>query len=292
MTPPSPAAQQNLRDTGLKAVGKVPRGSHFCIFYETKQDLLDILVPYFKTGVENNELCLYYSGAYEFNTIAEAKRRLSKELPEIDELVRCGKAEILERADWFETNGNINIPRTLDRFQKKLDYTLRHGFSGLRFHGSSAWLKGGVGRGRFRDYEQKLDLLLANQPAICVCTFPLFLTGAEQILDAARTHQFALTVRHGKWKKVEIRDSYDARREGWKGKLQQLTFRQREVLQLLAEENTTKAIANVLGISVKTVEAHRLQLMRRLRIDNVPGLVRFAVGTGLVSAEPETAADA
>jgi DNA-binding CsgD family transcriptional regulator len=286
MTPPSAATQQNLRDTGLKAVGKVPWGSHFCIFYETKQDLLDILVPYFKTGVENNELCVCYGGAYEFNTIAEAKRRLSKKLPEIDELVRCGKAEILERADWFETNGNINIPRTLDRFQKKLDYALRCGFSGLRFHGSPAWLKGGVGEGRFRDYEQKLDLLLANQPAICACTFPLFLTGAEQVLDAARTHQFALTVRREKWKKVEIRDSHDARREVLTGKLQQLTFRQREVLQMLAEEKNTKEIAEFLGISVKTVEAHRLQLMRRLRIDNVPGLVRFAIGTGLVSAEP------
>jgi DNA-binding CsgD family transcriptional regulator len=41
----------------------------------------------------------------------------------------------------------------------------------------------------------------------------------------------------------------------------------------------------MLGISVKTVEAHRLQLMRRLKIDNVPGLVRFAIRTGLVSAE-------
>jgi DNA-binding CsgD family transcriptional regulator len=274
-----------MRDTGLPGVGKVPWGSHFCIFYETKNDLLDILVPYFKTGVENNELCVCYGGAYEFNTIAEAKRRLSKKLPEINELVRSGKAEILERTDWFAGNGNINIPKTVDRFQKKLDYALRRGFTGLRFHGSSAWLKAGSGEGRFRDYEQKLDLLLANQPAICACTFPLFLTGAEQILDAARTHQFALTVRHGKWKKVEIRDSHDARREAWKGKLQQLTFRQREILQLIAEGKNTKQIAGLLGISVKTVEAHRLQLMRRLKIHNVPDLVRFAIRTGLVSAE-------
>ena len=43
---------QKLRDTGLKAVGEVPWGTHFSIFYETKQDLLDILVPYFRAGVE------------------------------------------------------------------------------------------------------------------------------------------------------------------------------------------------------------------------------------------------
>jgi len=283
---------QELRDTGLEAVGKVPWGAHFGIFYETKQDLLDILVPYFRAGVESNELCVCYGGSYEFHTIPEAKRRLSKELPGLDDLIECGKVEILARKDWFGVAGNISIHKTLDRFQKKLDYALQRGFSGLRFHGSSPWLKLRVGENGFRDYEQKLDLLLADQPAICVCTFPLFLTGADQILDAARTHQFALTVRHEKWKKVKICDMADARRQAWKGKLQQLTFRQREVLQLLAEEKNAKEIASIMEISGKTVESHRLQLMRRLKIDNLPGLVRFAVATGLVSAEPSAEAAA
>jgi len=283
---------QKPRDTGLKAVGEVPWGTHFSIFYETKQDLLDILVPYFRAGVESNELCVCYGGSYEFHTISEAKRRLSKKLPELDELLECGKVEILARKDWFGVAGNISIHKTFDRFQKKLDYALKRGFSGLRFHGSSPWLKLSLGESGFRDYEQKLDAILANRPAICVCTFPLFLTGAEQILDAARTHQFALTVRHGKWKKVKICDMADAGKEAWKGKLQQLTFRQREVLQLLAEEKNTKEIASIMGISIKTVESHRLQLMRRLGIDNVPGLVRFAIATGLVSAEPSAEAAA
>jgi hypothetical protein len=39
---------QELRNTGLEAVGEVHWGTHFCIFYETKKDLLDILVPYFR----------------------------------------------------------------------------------------------------------------------------------------------------------------------------------------------------------------------------------------------------
>jgi DNA-binding CsgD family transcriptional regulator len=68
-------------------------------------------------------------------------------------------------------------------------------------------------------------------------------------------------------------------------KLEQLTFRQREILQLVAGGQTTRQIAGLLGISIKTVEAHRLRLMRRLEVDNIPGLVRFAIRTGLVSSE-------
>lgn len=80
-------------------------------------------------------------------------------------------------------------------------------------------------------------------------------------------------------------DSYVERVGAPFSPLEQLTPRQREILQLVAEGKNTKEIAHLLGISVKTVEAHRLQLMARLSIHDLPGLVRYAVRSGLVSAE-------
>ncbi|HXF67691.1 MAG TPA: response regulator transcription factor [Burkholderiales bacterium] len=64
-----------------------------------------------------------------------------------------------------------------------------------------------------------------------------------------------------------------------------LTARQREILQLIAEGASTKDIARRLELSVKTVESHRAQLMERLGIHDVAGLVRFAIRHGLVSPE-------
>jgi len=64
-----------------------------------------------------------------------------------------------------------------------------------------------------------------------------------------------------------------------------LTPRQREILQLIAEGKSTKEIAAVLGVSVKTVETHRTQLMNRLDIHDIAGLVRYAIRTGLVTAD-------
>jgi DNA-binding NarL/FixJ family response regulator len=63
---------------------------------------------------------------------------------------------------------------------------------------------------------------------------------------------------------------------------ERLTPRQREVLQLIAEGKTTKGIAQVLSISVKTVETHRSQLMEELGIHDIAGLVRYAIRVGLV----------
>ncbi len=68
--------------------------------------------------------------------------------------------------------------------------------------------------------------------------------------------------------------------------LEQLTPRQREILQLIAEGHTTKMIAQRLGLSVKTVETHRVQMMERLDIHEIAGLVRYAIRMGVVLPDP------
>jgi DNA-binding NarL/FixJ family response regulator len=64
-----------------------------------------------------------------------------------------------------------------------------------------------------------------------------------------------------------------------------LTIRQREILQLIAEGSSTKEIAEQLHLSTKTVETHRAQLMKRLDIYEIAGLVRYAIRVGLVTSE-------
>jgi DNA-binding NarL/FixJ family response regulator len=68
-------------------------------------------------------------------------------------------------------------------------------------------------------------------------------------------------------------------------RLASLTPRQREILQLVAEGKSTKEIASILDVSVKTVETHRAQLMERLDIHDVAGLVRYAIRAGIVTAD-------
>jgi DNA-binding NarL/FixJ family response regulator len=69
------------------------------------------------------------------------------------------------------------------------------------------------------------------------------------------------------------------------GPLEGLTRRQCEILQLIAEGHSTKEIAGLLSLGVKTVETHRSRLMDRLDIHDVAGLVRFAIRAGLVTPE-------
>lgn len=65
--------RKNTRDSGIDIIGDVPWGTHFCHFYQTREDLIDILVPYFKAGLENNEFCVWVaSQALEIEEAREA----------------------------------------------------------------------------------------------------------------------------------------------------------------------------------------------------------------------------
>ena len=80
-------------------------------------------------------------------------------------------------------------------------------------------------------------------------------------------------------------DVYLSRAAEQMNSLEQLTPRQREILQLIAEGHSSKQIAQLLNASVKTIESHRASLMERLDIHDVAGLVRYAIRYGLVSPE-------
>jgi DNA-binding NarL/FixJ family response regulator len=65
---------------------------------------------------------------------------------------------------------------------------------------------------------------------------------------------------------------------------QRLTTREREIVQLVAEGKSNKEVADALGISIRTVEAHRASLLRKLKLDSVASLVRYAIRNKLIAA--------
>jgi DNA-binding NarL/FixJ family response regulator len=80
-------------------------------------------------------------------------------------------------------------------------------------------------------------------------------------------------------------DDYLMRTTGTNSPTDQLTKRQREILQLIAKGYTSKEMAQMLNLSPKTIETHRTQLMKQLDIHDVAGLVRYAIRVGLVTLD-------
>lgn len=107
---------------------------------------------------------------------------------------------------------------------------------------------------------------------------------ADELIEAIYTVFKGDTYLSEQLPQAEI-EEYVRRGESIPSMLDQLTPREREVLQLVAEGNTNRQIAVMLTISVKTVEKHRYNLMDKLNIRDVAGLVRFAIENNVISTE-------
>jgi len=221
-----------LRRSGLSVLGDVPWGTHFCHFYETKEDLLDILIPYFKTGLESSEFCMWVVA--DPLGEEEAKEALRLAVPEAEQHLEAGRIEIIPHtsflqpsrqetsppdqieivphSEWYLKGGAFIAERVIEGWNKKLAEALAKGFTGLRANGNEAWLTE-ENRKNFLQYEKTLDDELADQRMIVLCSYPLADTGAAEIFDVVHTHQFALVRRRGNWEVVESPDLKQAKSE-------------------------------------------------------------------------------
>src|SRR3984893_12713393 len=121
-----------LRNTGLSILGKVPWGTHLCLFQETKDDLLETLMPYFKAGLESNEFCIW--AVSEPLTEEEARIALSREPPAERRLETS--VEILAGHQWYLKEGGADPKKITSGWHEKLRGALRKGFDGIRVSGN------------------------------------------------------------------------------------------------------------------------------------------------------------
>ncbi|MBC7934110.1 MAG: MEDS domain-containing protein [Rhizobacter sp.] len=194
------AATEDLRVSGIDVLGDLPWGSHICNFYDSKEDLLEILIPYYKAGLENNEFCLWVASQLP---IHEAWEALYKAIPDLQKYIDKKSIEIIAYSDWYLEDGEFNAEKVMNGWIEKMDSAVASGFDGMRVHGNESWLERDVWR-NFIEYERELNTTFPNRRMIVLCTYPLTKCNASSILEVAHVHDCALAKRNGKWEILEV----------------------------------------------------------------------------------------
>ncbi|MHC4544779.1 MAG: MEDS domain-containing protein [Planctomycetota bacterium] len=189
-----------MRKTAIDIIGDVPWGTHFCQFYETKEDLIDILVPYFKAGLENNEFCMWITSEPLNNE--DAKRALNKKIKNLDDYIKSGQIEILDYTQWYTKAGHFDANEVLQGWIEKEKQALEKGFEGLRLSGNTFWLENRDWK-KFTEYEAAVNSVIGQHQMLAVCTYSLDKCSASEIVDVVSNHQFALVKQQGKWEIIE-----------------------------------------------------------------------------------------
>lgn len=283
----SAAADQPLRQTGIRVVGEVPWGAHICIFYETKDDLLDTAAAYFKAGLASNEFCVWAISEPIAET--EAKAALRAAIPDLEAQLAAGRIEILQGTDWYLRGNQFDLQRITGGWNEKLGGALARGFDGMRVSGNAFWIESSHWQA-FCEYEHELDRSLVGQRMVVLCTYSLQASRAVDLLDVARAHQCCTARRNGDWEFLATPELRQAKQEierlhGALGVLSKpfpghtlLTPRERVALAQIVRGASSKEAARMLGISPRTVEFHRANVMRKLGARNTADLVRRVLG--------------
>ncbi len=246
--------QVELRDSGIDILGELPWGSHFCNFFESKEDLLQILVPYFKAGLLNNEFCLWIT--CDPISVEDAYEALRKEMQDFSEYEKKEQIAILSHADWYLNDKTFVPELVINGWYQKLRKSLDKGFDGMRVNGNEAWLDRDVWKD-FIDYERNLNDSLSGKQMIVLCTYPLAKCDAHAVFDVSQVHEVALTRRKGDWEIVEV--------PAIKKTKSQLARDKKELEDKVAERTNELTVIN--AKLIKEIEQHKITQEMLLRTE-------------------------
>src|SRR6266436_2843946 len=160
------AMETALRKTGIAAVGDIPWGTHLCHFYEARRDLLDIVVPYFKAGLEHHEFCLWVLA--ESLTEHDARSALRRAVPDLDRYLAERRIAMLPHDACYSTSGAFDLHRVMHGWYEQLALALAEGYAGMRATGDAA----GLDRQDWKDfsaYEHALNASMNTHRMIMLC---------------------------------------------------------------------------------------------------------------------------
>lgn len=191
---------QSGRETGIDILGDVPWGTHSCLFYKTQEDLFDILIPYFKAGLESNEFCMWVISSPL--TVKEAKETLRESISDFDKFIEKRQAQIISHSDWYLKDDVFDPQKVLNAWIDQLNQALASGFAGMRVAGNGSGFEKEVWI-EFADYEKEVNKAIGKYRMIAICSYCIDECGASEIIDVVNCHEFAVIRREGKWEVIE-----------------------------------------------------------------------------------------
>jgi len=250
-----PVGAEPPYDAVLRAIR---HGAHICAFYETDEDLLDLVTQFCAAGARRGDLCLW----------------MMPDGADADALVEAG-VELHCADDAYQQGGAFEGGPMVAFWHEKLAQALAHNHSGLSATGHTCWLQQRDWQA-FMDYENYLNEVIADRPISLLCTYPLSACKAGDVFDVVRAHEVALVKQQNHWSVIEshLTDANTGALDA-ASRVASLSPRERQVLVLVADGLVTKTIAFELGLSIRTIEVHRERAIRRLGVRTMIEAVRL-----------------
>ncbi len=187
------------RKSGISLIDDLPWGSHFCQFYQAEEDLLDILVPYFRAGLENDEYCVWVTSGSP--GAEDAKKAMTEVMPHFESFAEKGQMEIIPCGRWLSGGGGPDRA-----ILSGVDRAVHGGFDGLRIACNA--LPGKEGGKAFSSHG--VDVV-GRYNVIALFAYPRDEFDAAGLMEVVKNHRFALVRNGGRWEVIESSEARTVR---------------------------------------------------------------------------------
>ncbi len=214
-----------LRETGFVCFPEAPWGTHLCLFYESKDDLLEALPLYFAAGLRREEKCIWF--LCDLVEEKEARAAMEKTIPETGLYLEQGLLLLLPFEDTFYSGGIFHAGRAVEFLHRQLAAVFERGYEGLRV-GGNLCRPGHNGAGAMAAYERVIESYIPYQKMLSLCAYSLPSQRGRETMELLRYHQAIYKTPYG-WEPFES----SAAKKAW-------SFQRAlaEVLSLLAETDS------------------------------------------------------
>jgi len=177
------------RPTHIEGLGEIPWGTHCCLLYESFPQLTDILVNYFKAGLESNEYCLWITSG----VVSEqaAKKALLQASAYADAPVRKGQLQIRPATDSHSGTEESDLENALDRWVQQAEQAIESGYEGLRLAGD-LFTPSLLDSRKLVDYTSRFGQIISDRRIIALNIYPLSECTPADIAHLTSRHKYSL----------------------------------------------------------------------------------------------------
>ena len=195
---------------GLPGLDTLPWGSHVCHFYSSADVLRDVLVPYLKAGLENDERCLLVA-MHPFGA-EDARDALRAAIGDFERRELANQIEIHDVRTWHEPGGAIDAARMAEGLLRSEEQARADGYGGFRTNGNLGWVQREQW-GDLQDYEARVTRGLKGRRAISLCSYCLEDHTPQDTLDVVCCHDVTISDgSDGRWSVAAVGgDEYSRR---------------------------------------------------------------------------------
>ena len=257
--------KKGKRDSGIEQIGKIPWGTHFCQFYKNTEELTEILITYFKTGLENKEYCLWITG--KTLTAKQAAEILRKALPVFSEYIHKGQIEFSDYDSLVSQNGTVNPQMVIGELVAKYHRAITRGYAGMRLS-TNPCVADDESWDCCNIFEKELHKTAEKYKIIANCTYFLDNYSPAELINVDNRHSFSLLKRQDEWEMTQNVGQLQAMRRIQK--INSVLLAIRNVNQSIARiKDKNELLKNVCGVLAEVSHYHYVWLVLTDKSGNI-----------------------